>query len=272
MRAFDDNGDPIAGAYVKFFQTATTTPTPVYSNGAITVSLGVKVTSNAAGVFPAIYGDPSIVYRMQMFTAETSPGADDGVLISDDDPIHPHVAFPSKTGAMFFGSAVERDAAYPPALWALCDGSLGTPDTRDRGPVGVSNTKAIGTTGGVVGTANTSTAGSHNHTGSTGSTTLDPTNLPEHNHRIYAWNVNGSNTTLDGFGIPGFNVSVAGELASGGAYIDTNAFGTPIIEDTGEAPGAAVGHVHTLGADGSHFHTVAGSQSPYFTTWFLMRK
>jgi hypothetical protein len=272
MRAFDDNGDPISGAYAKFFQSATTTPAQVYANGALTTSLGVKVTSNAAGVFPAIYGDPSVVYRMQMFTAETSPGADDGVLISDDDPIHPHVAFPTGTGVMFFGDATARDAAYPPALWELCDGDNGTPDTRDRCPVGVSNTNPIGTTGGALGSVNTSTGGSHSHSGLTGTTTLDPSNLPEHNHRVWAWNVNGSNSTLDGFGIPSFNVSIAGELAAGGAYINANAQGTKLVESTGEAPGAAVGHDHTIGADGSHFHTVSASQSPYFTTWFLMRK
>jgi hypothetical protein len=260
MRVFDDNGDPVPGAVAKFFESATTTPTPVYN--AAGVSIGVEVEANAAGVFPAIYGNSSIVYRMQLYTAG-------GVLISDDDPIHPHVAFPAKTLMMFVGTDVERDAAYPPALWELADGDNGTPDTRDRAPIGVSNTKPIGTTGGTTGTVNTSSGGSHNHSGLVGSTILSGANMPVHNHRAFCWNVNGSNSTLDGFGVSG-QVSIAGEVAAGGAYINTNIGATKIIEDAGTA--SPTGHDHTIGADGTHFHTVPANQSPYFTTWFLMRK
>jgi hypothetical protein len=272
IRIFDDNGDPVAGAYAKFFQSGTTTPTPIYADGACVTALGTKVTSNAAGIFPAMYGNPSVVLRMQIYSAESSPGADDGVLISDDDPIHPHVASPTGTLAIFHGDATARDAAYPPALWEVCDGDNGTPDMRDRGPVGVSSTKSPGTSGGSTGDVETEPSGTHTHTGNTGATGLDSTNMPKHGHRLWAWDVNGSNSSPDGFGIPGFDVSITGELAAGGAYIASNAFGTTLVEETGEDPGSVVAHDHTIASDGSHTHIVAGAQSPYVAVWFLMRK
>ncbi|MBM4038468.1 MAG: tail fiber protein [Planctomycetes bacterium] len=46
-----------------------------------------------------------------------------------------------------------------PTGWALCDGTNGRPDLRDRFIVGASATKAVNSVGG---------SASHNHTGSTG--------------------------------------------------------------------------------------------------------
>lgn len=261
MRPLDDNGEPMPGCYLQFYESGTTTPAAVYADGALTTPLSNPVVANAAGIFPAIYGDPSVVYRMQLYNA-----AD--VLISDDDPIHPHVAFPAGTVVMFNGTAIERDAAYPSALWELCDGDNGTPDTRDRSPVGVSGTKAISTTGGAS-SGTTSSAGAHDHGAETGSTVLSAGNMPVHSHEIFAFNTTNVDGRVDGFALTGNDVSVAGERNSGGAYILDNGMNTQIIRDAGTA--SPTGHTHSIASVAAHTHDYS-AQSPYFTIWFLQRR
>jgi hypothetical protein len=251
MRPPDDNGEPMPGCYLQFYESGTTTPTPVYADGGLTTPLQNPVPSNAAGAFPAIYGDPAVVYRMQLYTAAA-------VLVSDDDPVHPHVAFPTGTLIMFDGTAVERDAAYPPVLWALCDGSLGTPDTRDRGPVGVSNTKPIGSTGGNP-SGMTGAAGGHDHGGDTGGHALTAAENGPHAHTGLTGvpmsaddNSQGPYTRLEG----------SSEQADG-----TADFGTIV---TGSS-GSGTAHDHPIPTEPDHTHAF-DAQSPYFTCWFLKRK
>lgn len=260
IRPLDDDGNPMPGCYLQFYESETTTPTPVYADGDLETELPNPVVSNAAGIFPAIYGDPSVVYRMQLYTA-------DDVLISDDDPIHPHAAFPPGTLMMFDGTEEDRDDAYPPALWELCDGDNDTPDTRDRSPVGVSNTKAIGTTGGDA-SGTTSAEGAHDHTGDTGSVVLDADNMPVHGHRLYVWDTGGTDGAPRGY-TAASNIAVVGSDEAGGGYREQTVGGTDIIEEAGTAD--PEGHAHTITEEADHTHTV-DTQSPYFTTWFLKRK
>jgi len=259
-RPLDANGVIMPGCYYTFFESETTTPTPVYADGDLDTELDNPLAADADGRFPAIYMDSSVVYRVQLHDASD-------VLIYDVDPVHPFVTMPPGTIVMFYGDVTARNAAYPLALFEVCDGDNSTPDMRDRAPVGVSNTKAMGDTGGSI-SGTTSSNGSHTHTGSTGSVILTSANMPVHHHRIYAWNVNGANSTLDGFAVSG-HVSVAGEVASGGAYITSNAGSDQIIEDTGTA--SPDGHTHSISSDGAHTHTV-DTQGPWLALWFLMRK
>jgi pectate lyase len=78
--ALDSNADPVSGADWRFTLTGTTTPAEVYSDAALTVSLGSEVEADAGGKFPAIHLDPDITYRARLFDA-------DGTLIADYDPI-----------------------------------------------------------------------------------------------------------------------------------------------------------------------------------------
>lgn len=268
IRPLDDDGNPMPGCYLQFYESATTTPTPVYADGDLDTALTNPVVANAAGVFPAIYGDPSVVYRMQLYTAE-------GVLVSDDDPIHPHSSVPPGTIVMFDGTAEDRDAAYPPALWDLCDGDNSTPDARDRSPVGVSNTKAIGTTGGDA-SGTTSEAGAHDHDGAVSETTLDATNMPKHYHRLWAWVGGGSDGEHECASRPG-GAGIGGQRAdqpSGGSfayarYANTSDNSNQLVEDSGSD--TVAGHDHDISEDGAHTHTV-DTVAPYFTVWFLKRK
>lgn len=64
--AFDLNGVAIPDAKLYFFNTGSLTPAPVYSDEALTNQLPNPVVADAAGRWPAIYLDDTIVYRVQV--------------------------------------------------------------------------------------------------------------------------------------------------------------------------------------------------------------
>ena len=63
-----------------------------------------------------------------------------------------------------------------PSGWALCDGSSGTPDLRDKFVVGAGNTYAVDATGGSA----DAVVVSHNHTGNTSSTGNHAHSIPHY--------------------------------------------------------------------------------------------
>jgi hypothetical protein len=81
--ALDANGVPISGAQLQFYLTGTTTPTPVYTDDTLDTPLSNPVVANSAGLFPAIFLDPTNTYRAQLWP----PGALTGTPIADRDPI-----------------------------------------------------------------------------------------------------------------------------------------------------------------------------------------
>jgi len=102
------------------------------------------------------------------------PNVDSPVTLTTQQLNHP---IPSGLVAMWSGAL-----AMVPSGWALCDGTQGTPDLRDRFVVGAGNSYAVGASGGATLTtpagSHTHTinnAGSHNHSGQTGDTNLNTT-------------------------------------------------------------------------------------------------
>lgn len=168
--------------------------------------------------------------------------------------------FPVGMVMMWYGSA-----GAVPSGWAVCDGSNGTPDLRNRFVVGAGNSYALSAVGGAASSSpTTASGGSHTHT--VGDTALTEAQLPAHNHRIYAVE-NSSSSNADGWllssamGIPGENVG-------GFAYRDTNQAGTQLIEDTGSGST----HTHSLSTDGAHTHTVSvDTLPPYYALYFIMK-
>lgn len=74
-----------------FFLTGTTTPVAAYQDAGLTSPYPINpitgqtvVTSNGSGQFPAIYLNPSVIYRIQFYNQI-------GVLIQDTDPYIPPV-------------------------------------------------------------------------------------------------------------------------------------------------------------------------------------
>lgn len=115
-----------------------------------------------------------------------------------------------------------------PAGWQLCNGSLGTPDLRDRFIVGSGTTYATGDTGGAT-TANLQ----HKHDAQTTDA------APDHTHTQ-------ANTDSDGAHAHNYNAP--------GIYT-----GLQVATVAGAVPVAYMGHAHTLAGntstDGAHAHT-----------------
>jgi hypothetical protein len=79
-RAIDQNGLTMAGAKLQFYLTGTTTAASVYANATLATALSNPVVADGAGLFPAIYLDPTVTYRMQLQTSG-------GQVIADVDPV-----------------------------------------------------------------------------------------------------------------------------------------------------------------------------------------
>lgn len=151
-----------------------------------------------------------------------------------------------------------------PEGWALCDGTNGTPDLRDRFIVGAGREYAVGDTGGAKEvtlttaqmpkhshTGSTNSAGSHTHTGTT-----NTAGAHSHSYTRYSYVDRVSQITL-----------------TANALIGTR------TENTSSA-GA---HSHTLNIDsaGDHTHTVTTNEAgggqphenrpPYYALCFIMR-
>jgi microcystin-dependent protein len=154
--------------------------------------------------------------------------------------------FPSGGIVLWSGSV-----ASIPSGWALCDGSNGTPDLRNRFIVGAGSTYAVAATGG---SADAITV-AHTHTFTASGTT--------------------ANKSLTGsFKVGGPNQSPDGTIFTAGG-------------DTGQRPGLdfASGSQHTINFNASHDHTVSisgttastGSSGtnanlpPYFALAYIMK-
>jgi hypothetical protein len=261
-------GSIMPGAVLKFFITATTTPTPVYANAGLSIPLGTEVEADEDGHFPPIYLSPLVTYRVQIYDA-------DGVLQPDGDidPLCPRPDFSPGTIMWFHGTAVARDAAYPPALWQVLDGSNGTPDGRDRFPIIAGGALESGDTGGSVGgTATTSPAGAHDHGGATEETILDAATMPVHNHRLYVRQSSTLRGNTRGFGFSG-TAGVEGQIIDDAPYgyedVAPQSGGNKLIEANGAA--TPDGHAHDITAALDHTHDVA-VDPPFVALWALMRR
>lgn len=166
---------------------------------------------------------------------------------------------------MWYGAEVDI-----PDGWALCNGTNGTPDLRNRFIVGAGDDYPLSATGGALqaGAGTTGAAGGHDHDGVTGDTALNEDQIPEHGHRIYTVNISGAGGDTQGFGASG--VGVAGDKQSNRGYRNTTLEGTAIIEPAGGGDGAA--HSHTIAAVGDHTHSTPAVDTvpPYYGLFFIM--
>ena len=143
-----------------------------------------------------------------------------------------------------------------PAGWALCNGSNGTPNLRDRFIVGAGSTYAPGATGGA--NTHTHTASADNTTAGTtiGATTLTVAQMPTHTHELS----NGGRILSTGVGSTLLSPGASGTPVQYGAYIDST--------------GGSGSHTHTATGT-AHTHTVTvatGDNLPsYYALAYIMK-
>lgn len=125
--ALDTAASPLSGATAEFLLTGTTTPTPVYSNAALSATHTNPVVADAAGVFPAIWLDPAITYKV---TFRTSAGA----LLYTVDPVD-RLDANTVGAALWERTAAEVSAGVTPTNYAYPPG-----DVRRYGAVGDGST------------------------------------------------------------------------------------------------------------------------------------
>jgi hypothetical protein len=90
-------GAALPGAYYNFYLSGTTTPAPVYQNGALSTPYPAvqlpfinannvynAVQADGSGLFQPVYLNPILVYRVQLYSST-------GVLIEDVDPYVPQM-------------------------------------------------------------------------------------------------------------------------------------------------------------------------------------
>lgn len=119
-------------------------------------------------------------------TGVTSPGTAGNVLISSGSAWASQALTTFSTGMILLWSG---SIATIPSGWALCDGTNGTPNLRDRFVVGAGSTYAVDATGGSA----DAIVVAHTHTGTTAA-------AGTHNHTISLSNQSSQNGTVSGGG------------------------------------------------------------------------
>ncbi len=186
-------------------------------------------------------------------TLDGATGTSGQVLVSSGSSATPTWGDAFVTGMIMLWSG---STGSIPSGWALCNGSSGTPDLRDRFVVGAGNTYAVNATGG---NAN-ATLPSHSHTfsGSTGA-------AGSHNHYVTASNTSSSAFTSN---TQTFTWASAGGLGNS--------------DYRGGATGVRANRA--LSSDvGDHSHSMSGSTSaagssstnanlpPYYALAYIMK-
>ena len=186
--------------------------------------------------------------------------------------------FPNITGAVTSTQA-QLNSPFPPggiimwsgaisavpAGWALCDGTNGTPNLRDRFVVGAGSTYAVGATGGV------------------NTVTLDATQIPSHTHTVSA-TTSSAGDHSHGVSDPGHSHSLAnvvGNYGYGSQFGVRGDYAVPPANSLTSTGGSGTG-ISIQGA-GSHTHTInttsaaAGgglaheNRPPYYALAYIMK-
>ncbi|HEY4721929.1 MAG TPA: glycosyl hydrolase family 28-related protein, partial [Anaerolineae bacterium] len=117
--AISSNLTLLPGAKVEFFLTTTTTPTPVYTTSALSTQHTNPVVADSAGRLPAIYLDPSIVYRI---TFKDSAGAE---IYPAVDPVNDQLLSQAIIGGYLYPrTQPEIDALVTPVNYAYPPGNI----------------------------------------------------------------------------------------------------------------------------------------------------
>ena len=167
---FNNDGLPLAAGKILTYQAGSTTPFTTYTDSSGLIANTNPIILGTSGRPPSeIWLEEGYFYKFVLTDASD-------VVIQTYDNLYgiigvaPSPATPTPAGVIVLWSG---SIGSIPTGWALCNGTNGTPDLRDRFIVGAGSTYAVDATGGstdaiVVShthtfSATTSTAGSHSH-------------------------------------------------------------------------------------------------------------
>lgn len=199
----DQNGVPLAGAQLFFYQTGTSNLQATYSDVNLTTANTNPVIADANGRFGSIFLITTNAYKVQLWTAPTALNPT-GSQIWSEDPCGPAAGGAQTVTASFVGDMrfFAGPAGSIPSLWYVCAGQavnrsvfsllfavLGTswgagdgsttfnlPDFRGRVPVGLDNMGGIA--------ANRITAGVSGINGTTLGAVGGDQNIQQHTHAL----------------------------------------------------------------------------------------
>lgn len=184
---FNNDGLPLNAGKLYTYQAGSTTPLSTFTD-----SSGLIANAN-----PIILGTdgrpPSTIWLTEGFFYKFVLATSSNITIQTYDNLYgiigatPPAATPIPAGGIFLWSG---SIGSIPAGYALCNGSNGTPDLRDRFVVGAGSTYAVNATGGSADSVVVS------HTHSATSTVTDPGHL--HTFTNYSTAGGGSTTPIIG--------------------------------------------------------------------------
>lgn len=142
---FDNNGVPLSGGLIYTYQAGSSTPLTTYTTNAGTTPNTNPIILDAAGrCSNEIWLQTGYSYK---FVLQTSAG----VTLQTLDNLYPILQTSAATVDPFIAGMImlwSGSIGSVPSGWALCNGSNGTPDLRDRFVVAAGSTYAVGATGG----------------------------------------------------------------------------------------------------------------------------
>ncbi|MBR0668784.1 hypothetical protein GXW71_30825 [Roseomonas hellenica] len=160
-----------------------------------------------------------------------------------------------------------------PAGWALCDGSNGTPNLRDKFIMASGPTRPVNSTGGANSVAvATDAQGFHAHTGVTAPHAITEGQMPSHSHGVF--------DPGHGHAAPGAYLGPYNGVNADSGHVSGVSFSFytagPLPAGTGISIAGAGGnqaHAHGIVADGNHAHNVTVPTVPvYYSLAFIMKK
>lgn len=215
--ATDENGAPIPGAKLYFYENGTTTPKDTFSDIDLSVANQWPVVADGAGRFTDDIFMETDAYRIKLTDSA-------GVQIWNKDDCNTFNGAPSDQifpfpGAVveFYGTQDQLDAATA-VFWYIMDGNNGLPNLDDTYIKCCIDVASIGTTG-----------GSNTPTGSVDGHALSIAEMPAHTHRYGAafnWDTGGSGGLSNG------NGTLLETASSGGGSAHTH----PLTMDTYDPP------------------------------------
>lgn len=229
---------------------------------------GTKMTAGEIVDVPlrGATGDSSNEIRVPTDGSKATAGGQALITVADVEDIT-NAAFVVGQVIMWYGSV-----ANIPSGWALCNGSNGTPDLRNRFVIGAGDTYDQNSVGGSLAAFNTGASGNHSHGGATGGTVLTAAQIAAHQHYMFAiQNVGNSRRNwAAGEALPvAANLFDAGNVEYQIAWADSNLVPARGLTSSAgsESPEA---HNHSIAASGNHNHSVTPPLPPFRGLYFIM--